>query len=65
VAGTGGTRSGIAYQILMAGFNLQIPRMFAALLMTTGLGVMIFVLLTALSDFLLRHWHESAVRQEN
>ncbi len=65
VAGTGGTRSGIAYQILMAGFNLQIPRMFAALLMTTGLGVMIFVLLTVLSDFLLRHWHESTVRQEN
>lgn len=65
VAGTGGTRSGIAYQILMAGFNLQIPRMFAALLMTTGLGIMIFVLLTVLSDFLLRHWHESAIRQEN
>lgn len=65
VAGTGGTRSGIAYQILMSSFNLQIPRMFAALLMTTGLGVVIFVGLTLLSDYLLRHWHESAVRREN
>jgi NitT/TauT family transport system permease protein len=65
VAGTGGTRSGIAYQILISSFNLQIPRMFAALIMTTVLGVLIFVALTLLSDFLLRHWHESAVRREN
>lgn len=61
VAGTGGQRSGIAYQILMSSYNLQIPRMFAALLMTAGLGVLIFVLLTLCSEFLLRHWHESAL----
>lgn len=65
VAGTGGTQSGIAYQILISSFNLQIPRMFAALLMTTVLGVAIFVGLTLLSDTLLRNWHESAVKQEN
>ena len=65
VAGTGGAKAGIAYQILMASYNLQIPRMFAALLMTTSLGILIFVLLTLLSDFLLRHWHESAVNREN
>jgi NitT/TauT family transport system permease protein len=65
VAGTGGTQSGIAYQILISSFNLQIPRMFAALLMTTVLGVAIFAGLTLLSDVLLRNWHESAVKQEN
>lgn len=65
VAGTGGTQSGIAYQILMSSFNLQIPRMFAALFMTTILGVLIFVVLTVFSDLLLRNWHESAVKQEN
>jgi NitT/TauT family transport system permease protein len=65
VAGTGGTQSGIAYQILMSSFNLQIPRMFAALLLTTVLGIAIFAGLTWLSDRLLRHWHESAVQQEN
>lgn len=64
VAGTGGVRSGIAYQILISSYNLQIPRMFAALLMTTGLGVVIFVVLTLLSDYWLRHWHESAVRRD-
>jgi NitT/TauT family transport system permease protein len=65
VAGTGGTQSGIAYQILMSSFNLQIPRMFAALLLTTVLGIAIFAGLSGLSDRLLRHWHESAVQQEN
>ncbi len=65
VAGTGGVRSGIAYQILISSYKLQIPRMFAALLMTTGLGVLIFVSLTWLSDRLLRHWHESALQREN
>jgi NitT/TauT family transport system permease protein len=65
VAGTGGARSGLAYQILMASYNLQIPRMFAALFLTTALGVIIFVLLTLLSDFLLGKWHESAVKREN
>jgi NitT/TauT family transport system permease protein len=62
VAGTGGTKAGIAYQILMASYNLEIPRMFAALLLTTISGVVIFVLLTVLSDFLLRNWHESAIK---
>ncbi|GAB4458830.1 MAG: ABC transporter permease [Elainellaceae cyanobacterium] len=65
VAGTGGTSSGLAYQILISSFNLQIPRMFAALLLTTVLGILIFVALTVFSDRLLRHWHESAVRREN
>ena len=64
VAGTGGTQSGIAYQILMSSYNLQIPRMFAALFLTTVSGVTIFVLLTMLSDLLLRNWHESAVKRE-
>lgn len=65
VAGTGGARSGLAYQILMSSYNLQIPRMFAALALTTVLGVLIFVGLTVVSDRLLRHWHESAVQREN
>ncbi|MEB3117631.1 MAG: ABC transporter permease, partial [Limnothrix sp.] len=43
VAGTGGAKSGIAYQILIASYNLQIPKMFAALLLVTGLGILIFV----------------------
>ncbi|NES78942.1 MULTISPECIES: ABC transporter permease [Okeania] len=65
VAGTGGTRSGIAYQILISSYNLEIPRMFAALFLTTGLGIVIFVLFTVLSDFLLKDWHESSVQKDS
>ena len=64
VAGTGGRQSGLAYQILMSSYNLQIPRMFAALALTTLMGVLIFVGLTVVSDRLLRHWHESAIRRD-
>jgi len=64
VAGTGGNRSGIAYQILISSYNLQIPRMFAALFLTTISGIIIFISLTTLSNILLRNWHESAIKRE-
>jgi len=62
VAGTGGTESGLAYRILEAGYRLQIPRMFAALVLISVTGILIFVVLSLLSRFLLRHWHDSAIR---
>jgi NitT/TauT family transport system permease protein len=65
VAGTGGASSGLAYRILISSYNLQIPRMFAALLLTTGLGVLIFVGLSIVSDAILGKWHESAIKHEN
>ncbi|KYC44077.1 ABC transporter ATP-binding protein [Scytonema hofmannii PCC 7110] len=65
VAGTGGAKSGIAYQILISSYNLQVPRMFAALFMTTCTGIFIFVALTSISDFILRNWHESAIRNKD
>jgi NitT/TauT family transport system permease protein len=61
VAGTGGTSSGLAYQILLAGLNLNIPRLFAALLLITLTGVTLFLLVTLLSRRALRHWHESEI----
>jgi NitT/TauT family transport system permease protein len=64
VAGTGGIQSGLAYRILESGYTLQIPRMFAALLMVTGTGILIFILLSAVTHLALRRWHESAVRRE-
>lgn len=64
VAGSGGIQSGLAYRILESGYQLQIPRMFAALFMITGTGIVIFVVLTLVNHFALRRWHESAVRRE-
>jgi NitT/TauT family transport system permease protein len=64
VAGSGGIQSGLAYRILEAGYQLQIPRMFAALFMITATGILIFIVLTLVAHFALRRWHESAVRRE-
>ena len=61
VAGTGGTQSGLAYRILESGYRLQIPRMFAALVLISATGILIFLVLSLLSRFILRHWHESAM----
>jgi len=59
VAGTGGTGTGLAYQILQAGYQLNIPRMFAALLLITVTGVLLFALMAGLSKWALGSWHES------
>jgi NitT/TauT family transport system permease protein len=64
VAGAGGRESGLAYRILEAGYRLEMPRMFAALFLISAVGVAIYLSLAALSDRLLRHWHESATRDE-
>jgi NitT/TauT family transport system permease protein len=64
VAGTTGIGSGLAFRILEAGYRLNIPRMFAALVLIACLGVIIFAGLSFLSHMLLRKWHESAIRRE-
>ena len=59
VAGTGGTGTGLAYQILQSGYQLDIPRMFAALVLISLTGVVVFASLAALSRWVLGGWHES------
>ncbi|RBP12831.1 NitT/TauT family transport system permease protein [Roseiarcus fermentans] len=58
-AGSAGQGSGLAYRIVESGFRLNIPRMFAALLLISVAGITIHVFLTALSHWLLSDWHES------
>ncbi|WP_085318057.1 ABC transporter permease [Derxia lacustris] len=59
VAGTGGTSAGLAYQILQAGFQLDIPLMFAALFLIALAGVALFLAMAWISRLALRGWHES------
>ena len=63
-AGTAGSGSGLAYRILEAGYRLNIPRMFAALLLISLTGIAIFLACTLLQHLLLRRWHESAIKRE-
>jgi len=64
VAGTGGSETGLAYRILEAGYRLQIPRLFAALLLLSAAGIAIFAALSWLTQRLIGHWHESALPRE-
>jgi NitT/TauT family transport system permease protein len=59
VAGTGGSGAGLAYQILQAGFQLNIPRMFAALLLISLTGVALFAAMAWASRWALGDWHAS------
>jgi NitT/TauT family transport system permease protein len=64
VAGTGGTGSGLAYQILQAGFMLDIPRMFAALLLISLTGVALFVAMAWLTKRYIGSWHASETSRD-
>jgi NitT/TauT family transport system permease protein len=59
-AGSAGQGAGLAFRIVEAGFRLNIPRMFAALVLISVTGILIFLALTLLSRLLLGRWHDSA-----
>jgi NitT/TauT family transport system permease protein len=65
VAGTGGRNTGLAYQILQSGFQLDIPRMFAALFLITLAGVALFMVVVGVSRLALGSWHDSAIEREH
>jgi NitT/TauT family transport system permease protein len=64
-AGTAGENSGLAFRLIEAQHRLNIPRLFAALVLLSLTGVLIFLATSLISYLLLRKWHESAIRREN
>ncbi len=64
-AGTAGRSAGLAFRIVESGFRLNIARMFAALLLIALVGVLIHLILTALTHWLLHDWHDSASTRES
>jgi NitT/TauT family transport system permease protein len=65
VAGSAGANSGLAFRLLESQFRLNIPRLYAALILLSLTGVVIFFGTSLIAHLLLRKWHESAVRREN
>ena len=59
VAGTGGQGAGLAYQILMAGIQLNVPRLFGALVLITLAGIALYLAVGLVSHLALARWHES------
>ena len=64
VAGASGQSSGLASRIIEAGYRLNAPRLFAALILISLAGIVIFLVLSLVSHLILRRWHESALKQE-
>jgi NitT/TauT family transport system permease protein len=64
-AGSAGASSGLAFRIAESGYRLNIPRMFAALLLLSLAGIVIFLALSLVSHLMLRRWHESALGKES
>jgi NitT/TauT family transport system permease protein len=65
VAGAAGQNTGLASRIIESSFRSEIPRMFAALVLVSLLGIVIFLLTSWLSRLVLGHWHESELRREH
>jgi len=63
-AGSAGAGSGLAYRIAESGYRLEIPRMFAALVLLAMTGIIIYFAMSLVSHLALRHWHESAIARE-
>ncbi|MEJ8573928.1 ABC transporter permease [Microbaculum marinum] len=64
-AGSAGAGSGLAFRLLESQFRLNIPRLFAALILLSVTGILIFFATSYLSHLLLHKWHESALKREN
>ncbi len=64
VLGTGGAKTGLASRIQEASFRLETARSFAALVLLAATGIAIYLVIDFVSRLLLRHWHESAIEEE-
>jgi NitT/TauT family transport system permease protein len=65
VVGAQGAGSGLASRIQESAFRLNIPRMYAAVVLISLTGIAIYLVTTWVSYLLLKRWHESAIRREN
>lgn len=64
VAGATGANTGLASRIIESSFRNEIPRMFAALVLVSLLGIAIFLMTALASKLVLGKWHESEIRRE-
>jgi NitT/TauT family transport system permease protein len=64
IAGAGGRGAGLAYVILQSSFQLDIPRIFASLLLIGLTGLALFGTMAALNRLLLRSPHGSPIDLE-
>lgn len=59
VAGSTGANSGIAYDILQDGYNLEVSQLFASVFLLAVTGVALFSILSVINWQVLHRWHDS------
>lgn len=64
VIGRAGTGLGLASTLLEASYRFNFGRLYAALILISCMGVVIFAITSLISHLLLRKWHESALSRE-
>jgi NitT/TauT family transport system permease protein len=63
-AGAAGKETGLASRILEASFRTEIPKMFAALVLVSLTGIVIYLVFNVVSRLVLGKWHESEVKHD-
>lgn len=64
VIGRSGTGLGLASTLLEASYRFNFGRLYAALILISLLGVVIFAITSFISYLCLRSWHESALKRD-
>ena len=64
VIGRAGTGLGLASTLLEASYRFNFGRLYAALILISAMGVVIFAITSLFSHLMLRKWHESALKRE-
>ena len=64
VIGRAGTGLGLASTLLEASYRFNFGRLYAALILISAMGVVIFAITSLISHLMLRKWHESALKRE-
>ncbi len=64
VIGRAGTGLGLASTLLEASYRFNFGRLYAALILISVMGVVVFALMSLISHLCLFRWHESALKRE-
>ncbi len=64
VIGRAGTGLGLASTLLEASYRFNFGRLYAALILISAMGIVIFAITSIISHLALRKWHESALKRE-
>lgn len=64
VIGRAGTGLGLASTLLEASYRFNFGRLYAALILISCMGIVIFAITSTISHLMLRKWHESALKRD-